>query len=220
MTTEVVSGPATGPVAPAPTFHEVELGHAHHAHTAENDIRHQIDDMTSDESINVNSDRLKRYIVKTIIQPSYVEDVRDTIKWRFRWRKIGSFCYTISKILFVFSAAFSFADPYYPERDFSFYSGCITLVAGFLTQYGDYSLKESKRKTTEANQILQKLGIDGVPEIIGPVADVGVSKEKEKEKVKVKGKRRSEVESMENVVINVDRIMDHDSGRTLRTTDS
>jgi hypothetical protein len=126
---------------------------------------------------NIASKGLKTMIVKTILQPSYVRDVKDTIDWRFKWRKISDVLFTIAKVVGLSSAVVAFAASSYDDRSISFIAGCVSLSGTMLIQLADFAKNKSRQKTAEANEILGKLGIEGVPDILD--SDIG-SRDKEK----------------------------------------
>lgn len=115
---------------------------------------------------NISSRGLKTMIVKTILQPSYVRDVKDTIDWRFKWRKISDVLFTIAKVVGLSSAVVAFAASSYDNAYISFIAGCVSLSGTMLIQLADFAKNKSRQKTAEANEILTKLGIEGVPDIL------------------------------------------------------
>lgn len=124
-----------------------------------------VNDNDTSDGNQVKSKKLRNYIIKTIVQPTYIFDLKDTLKWRFRWRKIGNILYIVSKLLTIVGAVLAFSETYFQVTYLALASGIITLLGVLILQLGDSSQKESKRKTHEANDILKSLNIDGVPEL-------------------------------------------------------
>ena len=113
----------------------------------------------------VATQSFKNEIITKIIQPGYVKDIKDTLKWRYRWRKIGNISHMCGKVLTLSGAAVAFSAGFITTPAAAFVSGCISLSGILCIQYGDYAYTESSRETEDANKILQTLGIDGVPEL-------------------------------------------------------
>lgn len=134
-------------------------------------LANHINEIGTSESTQVNSKRLRQFIIKNIVQPTYIADLKDTLIWRYRWRKIGNFLYILSKFLTIIGAVLAFSETYFRVVYLSFAAGIMTLLAVLILQLGDFANKESKRKTYAANEILRSLNISEVPEIIDDVKD-------------------------------------------------
>ncbi|ARF08797.1 hypothetical protein Catovirus_1_847 [Catovirus CTV1] len=136
-----------------------------------NNLPNNINEVSTTESTQVKSKRLRQFIIKNIVQPTFVADLVDTLKWRYRWRKIGNFLYILSKLLTLVGAIVAFTETYFKVIYLALASGIITLLGVLILQLGDYAQKESKRKTNETNEILRMLDISGVPELDDPVKE-------------------------------------------------
>src|SRR5690606_38261626 len=79
--------------------------------------------------------------------------------------KIANVLYIFSKLLTLVGAVLAFSETYFKVTYLSFIAGAITLMSVLILQLGDFSQKESKRKTYMANEILRSLNIDGIPEL-------------------------------------------------------
>ena len=132
---------------------------------ASNNLANHINEIGTSESTQVNSKRLRQFIIKNIVQPVYVSDLRDTLIWRYRWRKIANCLYIFSKLLTLSGAVLAFCETYFRVTYLSLSAGIVTLLSVLILQLGDFAHKESKKKTFEANEILRSLNITGVPEI-------------------------------------------------------
>jgi hypothetical protein len=62
-------------------------------------VAEEMNDVSSTESLVVRSDRLKRYIIKEIVQPAYVLDIKDTLEWRFKWRRISRIFFWMTNVI-------------------------------------------------------------------------------------------------------------------------
>lgn len=124
-----------------------------------------IDKTKNTTDLEVASKSFKEQIISTIIQPSYIKDIKDTLAWRYKWRKIGNTSHMMGKILTLSGAAVAFSSGFVSTPALAFVSGCVSLSGILCIQYGDYSYSESSRETEDANKILKTLGIEGVPEL-------------------------------------------------------
>ncbi len=116
-----------------------------------------------DEKKDMN---FKEHITINLIQPNYVNEIQSSIKGRTRWRSVGMFFETASKLLLGIGSVLSFASGVYNNQNMSFISGSITTLSLVCLQYSSFSYKESKESTTELNILLQKLQLDTIPELI------------------------------------------------------
>jgi hypothetical protein len=116
-----------------------------------------------DEKKDMN---FKEHITINLIQPNYVNEIQSSIKGRTRWRSVGMFFETASKLLLGIGSVLSFASGVYNNQNMSFISGSITTLSLVCLQYSSFSYKESKESTTELNILLQKLHLDTIPELI------------------------------------------------------
>ena len=108
----------------------------------------------------------KEHITLNLIQPNYVNEIQTSIKGRTRWRSVGMFFETASKLFLGIGSVLSFASGVYNNQNMSFISGSITTLSLVCLQYSSFSYKESKESTTELNILLQKLQLDTIPELI------------------------------------------------------
>lgn len=117
----------------------------------------------TDEKKDMN---FKEHITLNLIQPNYVNEIQASIKGRTRWRSVGMFFETVSKLFLGIGSVLSFASGVYNNQNMSFISGSITTLSLVCLQYSSFSYKESKEATTELNILLQKLELDTIPELI------------------------------------------------------
>jgi len=118
---------------------------------------------------HISTKKLKKFIVRDIIQPAFVKDIRDTIKGRYKWRKIAGILFVIARIMFLANVILSFVSAYLTRNEFSFIGfigasiGAVGLLIG---QYGTTAMAESRKKNNEANELLRQLGVEGIPDIL------------------------------------------------------
>lgn len=113
----------------------------------------------------ISTKKLRKFIVKSIVQPAYVKDIRDILSGRYRWRKIGKLLLIISLLLSSSSTILTFMSAYFDEKLISIIAGGIGVLGAIFLHFSLMSKRESKRLTHQANEILKQLGIEGVPDI-------------------------------------------------------
>lgn len=109
------------------------------------------------------SDRLKAEVVEILIEPSYKSDIKEHIRLRKFFRKVGLYLESISKIFVGTSSIVSFSAGIYNDKTLSFLGGVFSTCSLVLLQFALYSYKESKRETVVLNDILRQLDIETVP---------------------------------------------------------
>lgn len=116
---------------------------------------------------NINTDnQLKNIIIQQHINPAYLKDVSDTIKWRYRYRKLGIFFDNMSKLFSASSTIFAFSAGFYVDmKILSFISGILGTLSLVGIQLSNYTLNESKECTSELNKILSTFSINNMPDI-------------------------------------------------------
>ncbi|AYV84773.1 MAG: hypothetical protein Hyperionvirus38_11 [Hyperionvirus sp.] len=109
---------------------------------------------------------LRRNITSKLVLPSYFNDVRDLLKWRYIWRRIGNSTLAFSKIFIAINAVLSFSSLAFGLDLLTFLAGCVSVLSLVLLHFSTFSFSRSKESTQEANQILTTLGIKQVPDIV------------------------------------------------------
>jgi hypothetical protein len=112
------------------------------------------------------SSKLSNSILVDIIEPSYYADTKELIENRKCWRITGSIFTTISKVFLGVSSIFAFASGTYNNVNWSFISGCISIVSLVSLQFATHAYKESKENTEDLNMILNKLNISNIPDLV------------------------------------------------------
>ena len=104
----------------------------------------------------------KHNILVDLIEPHYINDVKNNLSNKSCWRVSASVFETISKILLSGGAVMSFASGYYQNYNLSFISGTISSVSLACFQFSIYCSKEYKKSTIELTHILKKLNIEDI----------------------------------------------------------
>jgi len=109
------------------------------------------------------SERVKADIMTTLVEPSYYNDVKETLKGRSCWRISGHVFETLSKIFLAVAGVLSFSAGVYDDKLLSFIAGTFSTVSLATFQLSSYSFKQNKKNTLELNQLLTKLDIEEIP---------------------------------------------------------
>lgn len=111
------------------------------------------------------SDDVKASIIKSIIEPSYISEISRMSSGKSCWKITGIVFETLSKISVAAGGILSFSSGYYNDPILSFMAGAISTISLAMLQFSSFSYKESKKQTQELNMLLEKLGLDTVPEM-------------------------------------------------------
>jgi len=118
------------------------------------------------------SERVKADIMTTLVEPSYYNDVKETLKGRSCWRISGHVFETLSKIFLAVAGVLSFSAGVYDDKLLSFIAGTFSTVSLATFQLSSYSFKQNKKNTLELNQLLTKLDIEEIPVFDNNSADI------------------------------------------------
>jgi hypothetical protein len=122
------------------------------------------------------SDDLKQDILTNLIEPSFKEDISANLKLKKKFKKLGLYFETISKLFVGISSILSFSSGMYKYQVLAFLSGTSAVISLVTLQYASYSYRESKKLSIEINTVLNKLHIETIPEIKGISDDYGSEK--------------------------------------------
>lgn len=111
------------------------------------------------------SDSIKLQIVKELVEPMYVNDVKSTIQGKKCWRSTGQIFETMSKVLVAVGGIISFSSGYYSYPTLGFVAGSVSTISLALLQFSSFSYSENKKQSSELNILLNKLDIDSIPEL-------------------------------------------------------
>jgi hypothetical protein len=135
--------------------------------TADSELVLDINDTDSIESVNVKSKKIRQYIVKNLLQPDYVTEIKNALEWRYRWRKIGTGMSWSSYIVAASASILAFIQAARPDEDYwAIISGITSIVGMVLQKFSSNAKEASKEKTHEVNKLLKSLDLDGIPELI------------------------------------------------------
>jgi hypothetical protein len=107
----------------------------------------------------VVSEQIKKEILTTLVEPQYKNDIKGYIALRKKFKRWGLLFETSSKFFVGLSSIMSFASGIYKYEIMSFLAGTTSVVSLVLLQYSSFSYRESKKMTSELNDILKKLDI-------------------------------------------------------------
>jgi len=113
----------------------------------------------------VSTSKFKKYIIKRIIQPTYINDIHDVLAGRAKYRKVSKVLLITSFIFESISTILIFIIAALYSNKLAIIAGCIGVLSG-ISLHGSLMAKgESKTLTQQANNILKELGIDGIADI-------------------------------------------------------
>ena len=110
---------------------------------------------------------LKNKIQEELIEKTYYNDIKWNLRSRSIWKGVGDATEALSQILTGAATILAFAAGFFNYAMLSFIAGCLGTGALVFLKFSSYSMKESKERTEEVNQILIKLGM-------APVVNVAI----------------------------------------------
>jgi len=120
----------------------------------------------------MNTAQFKELITTTIIQPNYIEEISTFILGRNRWRSIGMFFETLSKVCIGSGSVLSFSSGVYNSTNMSFVAGSVSTLSLVFLQFSSFCYTESKKSTEGLNILLKKLELDTLPQFIETHTDM------------------------------------------------
>ena len=129
---------------------------------------HTVEDPHHEDIFLHVSDEVRHELLTKFIEPFYSRLVQDSLRSRFRWRKVAIAFDTISKILIVVSGITSFLSnstevSQTTGAQLSVVSGSFSCLSLGTLQLGAFAAKESVRGGRDLNMILRSLKIQTVP---------------------------------------------------------
>jgi hypothetical protein len=112
------------------------------------------------------SDDLKRVVVDDMIEPSYKNEIKENLKLRKYFKRLGLSFEVSSKIFLGISTVVSFSAGIYNNHLLAFLSGTASTISLVLMQFSSFSYREAKKSTSELNVILKKLNIQELADSI------------------------------------------------------
>jgi hypothetical protein len=93
--------------------------------------------------------------IRGVLQASIERDVNDLIYWKFRFRKLGDFCESISQLTTLSATVVAFYAGYDDNSFLSFIAGSLGSVSLALLKASSYSHDEARERTKQLNILLQ-----------------------------------------------------------------
>jgi hypothetical protein len=125
-----------------------------------NDQKHQ---ESSVDFLQEDRIALQKYIIKNLVIPNYVADLKSTFLWRNRWQKIGRVFFWSSNIFLLLSGMFSFVQVRLPGTSlFSMLAGICNILTFMLLNFGSDAKKESRLLTSDTNTLLHSVGLNAL----------------------------------------------------------
>lgn len=109
------------------------------------------------------SDSLKVSIVRDLIEPFYLDDIKSMIRGKKCWKFTGQFFETFSKILVAVGGIMSFSSGYFNDPLLSFLAGSISTLSLATLQFSSFAYTENKKQGQDLNVLLKKLDLDVIP---------------------------------------------------------
>lgn len=113
------------------------------------------------------SPETRNEIMRTFVEPSYVQDVKDLIAGRRCWRITGQTFETFSKVLVAAGSVLSFSSGYFGNTTLSFVAGTVSTVSLAMLQFASFSYQETTKQSKKLNIILEKINIEALPILTG-----------------------------------------------------
>ena len=110
------------------------------------------------------SEELKKDILVNVIEPNYKSDITSSLKLKRKFKLFGLTFESLSKLFLGISSVTSFASGIYKYQLLAFFAGTTSVISLVLLQYSSFSYRESKKITSEINNILKKLNITPIPQ--------------------------------------------------------
>ena len=109
------------------------------------------------------SDPIKLQILRDVVEPSYMADIRSIIKSKTCCKHIGQGLEATSKVMVAIGSIISFSAGFFNEPILSFVAGAVSTLSLAMLQLASFNYTEHKKQSTELNILLEKLELDTVP---------------------------------------------------------
>jgi hypothetical protein len=101
--------------------------------------------------------------MKELIYSAQRDDVRDMLKWKYIWKKIGNVFVVISHVFTFIGIGFSFSTSFFEIVYLSYISGCLNLLGVLFMKGANNAYNESEKRTAEINIIMRAFGLKEMP---------------------------------------------------------
>lgn len=135
--------------------------------------------INSDLSVDKHSDKLTsskseflfnktRQSIKEQLNRTIEADIKDTICWRFLYRKSGNIFEVLSLLTSLVSTVLAFSAGAFDHNELSFAAGCLGSISMAFMKAHSYAMNESRERNEQLNQLLEKAHIKYMPSLIQP----------------------------------------------------
>lgn len=101
-----------------------------------------------------------------LIEPTYYRDIKYNIWGKSSLKLVSDISEILSQVLLGMSVVFAFSAGFFNLLVLAYVSGCLGTCSTVLSKFSSYTKSESKERTEQVNIILEKLGIEEIPDII------------------------------------------------------
>lgn len=137
-------------------------------------LKSRIEKMNDEDILNLQKEvevkdniSVKSKIINDILVPNYYDEIKNTVQATKKWKKSSNMAELFSKILTGIATIVAFSAGAFTDYTFlSFVAGCIGTCSLVCQQFSTYSRGEARERITQANKILQILGIDSIPDVL------------------------------------------------------
>lgn len=119
--------------------------------------------MTLNTTISTNSDF--RIRIRNELEETYYADIKYNITSKSRWKFIGDITEAFSYVMTGIATILAFSAGFSNNMWLSFVAGCFSTGSLVFLNFSSYATRESKERTRQVNKILNKLGIEEIPDI-------------------------------------------------------
>jgi len=103
------------------------------------------------------SESTKKEILFNLVEPSYKNEIKTTIRLKKMFKSCGIWFETSSKFFLGVSSVMSFASGIYKIQILTFLAGTTSVISLVLLQYASFSYRESKKMASETASLLKKV---------------------------------------------------------------
>ncbi len=120
-------------------------------------------EQSQDPSLTIKSKRLQDFVIKTIVEPAYIENLKSTFAWQSKWSTIARVFFWMSNLFVLLGGILSFLQVKMPDNTaFSVGAGISSVIVLILLRFGDDAKTEFKQRENEISDLLTKIGIEDV----------------------------------------------------------
>ena len=100
-----------------------------------------------------------------LIDSSYYNDISNGIHSKTIWKSVSDATEVVAHIFLGTASILAFASGFFNYTLLAFFSGCSGTIALVLLRFSVFAMGESKERTEEVNILLNKLGMEEIPNI-------------------------------------------------------